>query len=73
MEELLKYFIKETDRKFDDIRSNMEGVNVKLEDLTKFKVEMLATARATSFMVSVVVGVISTAISVFISIRYAGH
>lgn len=68
MEELLRYFIKETNEKLVSI----EG---KLEDLQKFKTEMMASARLTSFVVSGICGLV-TLISSMMLVYYtakSGH
>ncbi len=60
MDELLKYFMTETDRR-------LGGIEEKLDDLTKFKAEMIATARLTSLMVSGVCGFITLVVTVFVT------
>ncbi len=69
MEKLLQYFMQETDKKFDSIGSDLRGVNAKLDDLTKFKVEMLATARTTSLIVSVLSGLVTLSVSVWAAMQ----
>lgn len=69
MENLLQYFMKETDRKFDSIDARFDKLDDKLDDLTKFKIEMVASARLTSFLVSAVCGAITLTISVWVALR----
>ncbi len=59
MDELLKRFIDETDRKFDDFKEGMGQIHDKLDDLTKFKIEMMVSARLTSFLISIACGFIT--------------
>lgn len=68
MEELLRYFIQETKEKLVSIED-------KLEDLQKFKIEMMSSARFTSLVVSSVCGFI-TLISSLLLVYYTaktGH
>lgn len=58
-DELLKYFMKETDRRFQEMSGWMSKVDTKLEDLTAFKIEMIASARTTAFMVSAICGLVT--------------
>lgn len=52
MEELVKYYMDETNRKIAKIET-------KLDDLTKFKLEMIASARLTALIVSGICGLIT--------------
>lgn len=52
MEELLRYFIKETNE-------SLAGIRSQLDDLQKFKVEMMSSARLTSLVVSGICGFIT--------------
>jgi hypothetical protein len=64
MEQLLKYFMQETDKKLDELKDEVSTVRHKLEDIQKFKTELLATARTTSFIVSLICGTITIAITI---------
>jgi hypothetical protein len=65
MEELLKYYMEETNKRITSMES-------KLEDLTKFKIEMVASARTTSLVVSGLCGLITMIVSVGVAI-YTGR
>ena len=54
MEELLKYFMQETNTQLIEIKSQ-------LDDLQKFKAGMVASARMTSFIVSAICGSVTLA------------
>ncbi len=65
MEKLLQYFMQETDKKFEGLSEDIQGVQAKLEDLSKFKIEMIASARLTALIVSAFCGFITLTISVW--------
>jgi hypothetical protein len=65
MEELLRYFMTETN-------DRLERMESRLEDLTKFKLEMIASARLTSLIVSGICGAITLVASLFVAIKTAG-
>jgi hypothetical protein len=77
MEELLKYFIKETGEKFAEVKSDLSEINEKLGDLREFKIQMLASARTTSFIVSAICGFITLLATVlavpWLSGKLGGH
>lgn len=56
MEELLKYFIRETNEKLNSIENKMSTMGDKLEDLQRFKSEMMVSSRITSLIVSGICG-----------------
>lgn len=65
MEQLLRYFIQETNESLASIRAD-------LSDLKKFKVEMIASARLTAFIVSAICGLITLLSSLFL-VYYTAH
>ena len=67
MEKLLQYFMEETNRKFDSVSEDVKDIKDSLSDLQKFKIEMLSSARATSFIVSMVCGLVTLSISVVVA------
>jgi hypothetical protein len=71
MDPLLQRFIQETDRRFEQVSEQIKDVHEAVKDLTKFKVEMVVSARWTSMLVSAALGLVtlaaSTAISVYIT------
>lgn len=62
MEELLRYFIQETNESLAQIRTD-------LSDLKKFKAEMVVSARLTSLIVSSICGLL-TLISSWVLVYY---
>lgn len=58
-DELLKYFMEETNRELHQIKEN-------LEDLKQFKISMMASAKLTSMIISSCFGVVSLALSVLV-------
>lgn len=63
MEELLRYFMKDTNDRLDKIEA-------KIDDLSTFKIQMLATARMTSLVVSAICGFITLLVTTWLSIKY---
>ncbi len=66
MEELIRYFIKETNERLESLDYKMTSMGAKLSDLQKFKAEMIASARLTAFFVSGVCGFITLLATVFL-------
>lgn len=62
MEELLRYFIQETNEK-------LMSIETKLEDLQEFKVEMMASARITSLIISSFCGLV-TLLTTLVTVYY---
>lgn len=71
-DQLQKYFMKETDRKIEELKGDIKLVNGKLDDLTKFKIEMIVSARMTSFVVSSVCGLLTLLVSTYLTHRFGG-
>lgn len=69
MDKLVQYFMQETDKKFSAIRSDLSSICLKLEDLTQFKSEMVASAKLTSIVVSTIFGLLTLAVSVYAAIQ----
>lgn len=69
MEQLIKYFIEQSNRTISEIRSEMHAMNEKLLDLQKFKAEMMISSKWVSFIVSGVTGVIMLLISVALNYK----
>ena len=70
MEQLIKYFIEQSNRTFSELRSEMHTMNEKLLDLQKFKAEMMVSSKWVSFIVSGITGVIMLLISVFLNYKF---
>lgn len=69
MEELLRYFIQETNEKLAAMDEKMTDMGDKLSDLQRFKAEMTSSARITSLFVSGICGFI-TLISTILLVYY---
>lgn len=73
-EKLVHYFISETNKKFDEIKRELEKLNGKVTDLHQFKVETVAVANSkakwTSAVVSTVIGILSFFSSYLIQLFY---
>ncbi len=71
MERLLEYHMKHTDTRIAELRQDLNGqldeVHRKLDDLTKFKIEMVASARMTSLIVSAICGLVTLVASAWLS------
>lgn len=59
MEKLLKYFMEDTGKKIDQLNEDLHLINVKLEDLRAFKIEMMSSAKMTSLIMSAIMGIVS--------------
>lgn len=66
MEDLLRYFIQETNEKLSSMDDKMGEMGGKLSDLQSFKAEMLATARTTALFVSGICGFITLTATVLL-------
>jgi len=58
VDKLVEYFIKETDKKFIEVREELKRVNQSLIDLQKFKVKMLTSSAFLALLISVAVRVL---------------
>lgn len=65
--DVLDYFMSDTRDKFVEVNSKLDRVNDKMEDLTKFKAEMLVSSRWVSMIVSAACGLITMAVSAAVS------
>ena len=67
--------MEQTDKKLAAMEVSIGSINQKLDDLTKFKIEMLATSRLAAFVVSAVAGmvtlIVSTVVTLYVSDRAA--
>jgi uncharacterized protein YlxW (UPF0749 family) len=74
MEELLKYHIRDTEKRFEELKDSVQSLEEKLDDVAKFKAEMLVSARWVSLIISAVCGavtMVTTAlVEYFISVKH---
>lgn len=69
---MLKYFIEDTNKKIDEIKSELKDIDSKLTDLQSFKIEMLSSARITSFIMSSIFGFatfVGTIVTVYFTVN----
>jgi hypothetical protein len=52
MEKLIQYFIQQSDRNFSEFREELKHVNGQLNDLQKFKAEMMTSSKWISIIIS---------------------
>lgn len=57
--ELLKQHIKDTTRRFDELRKSLDRFEGKLDDLSEFKVSVITTSRVSSLVISALCGFIT--------------
>lgn len=67
MEQLLRYFMAETNKRFDEIGLRFDGVSEKIDGLQKFKIETIASARWVSLVVSGICGFITMVVSAYVT------
>lgn len=70
-DKLLDYFMQETNRRFEELsislRNDIGEMKEILSDLTKFKVEMMVTARITSLVVSAACGLATMVVTLLVT------
>lgn len=64
MDKMMDYLIKHTDEKFDQVREELNRLGNKVEELNTFKIEMIASAKTSTYLISTIVGVTSFAATV---------
>lgn len=69
MEKLIEYFINETNKTRDELKSEIRLIQERLNDLQKFKVEMIVSARWVSLIVSAVCGLLTMIVSAVITLK----
>lgn len=72
MDKLIDYFIEETNKKFDDVKDRVDSIHKRLDDIEKFKVEMMVSSRWVSLLVSAACGLITLTASSVVSIIVQG-
>lgn len=59
MEELLKHHIRETERRFEELKDSIELLDAKVSELSAFKIETIFAARWASLLIGSVCGFLS--------------
>jgi hypothetical protein len=67
VEKLLEYYIQHADKRFEAIEKKQDATNAKLEDLGKFKAEMLVSSKWVSMIISASFGLVSLGLSLWIA------
>ena len=70
MEELLKMYREYNDKRFDEVRADLQEVNRKLDEIHDFKVTTIATSRTVSMIVSALCGLLTLITSAAITINF---
>ena len=68
-DELLTYFMDQTDKRFEMIQGDVKAISRNLEDLRSFKAEMLVSSRWVSLIISAVCGLATMLLSAYLSFR----
>lgn len=66
---LLNYHINETNQKFAEIKEDLEQIRERLDKLSEFKIDMIATSRTVSFIVSALCGILSLLVTTLVSLK----
>lgn len=72
MEKYLELLHKTTESRFSEVTSKIDRIENRLDDLVKFKIEMLNSSKWVSFLISGAFGLITTALSVLITFYMKG-
>jgi hypothetical protein len=67
-EKLLRYFIDQTDKRFDQLGEQIQGLHSRLDNLNEFKVKMIVSSRWISGLISASFGLITLSASMGLSI-----
>lgn len=70
MQELLQMYREYNDKRFDELRDDLQEISLKLEGINEFKVRMVANSRLVSLIVSAICGFITLLVTTFVSIKY---
>lgn len=74
MEQLLQHHIHQTEKNFDEIKNELTHFNSKLDDLAKFKAEMITSSRWVSVIVSAICGAVtmtgSALLNYFLTVKH---
>ncbi|HLB41220.1 MAG TPA: hypothetical protein VJJ83_05495 [Candidatus Babeliales bacterium] len=70
MDSVLDYHIGHSDKKFEELKIQIEALSEKVDELREFKVQMIATSRLVSLVVSAFSGLITLIVSTVITIKF---
>lgn len=67
MEELLRYHIKDTEKKFDSIVERLEVLDSKMDSLNEFKLQSITSSRLVSAVISSITGILTLVVTSIVS------
>ena len=70
MEHLLKMYQEYSDKKFDEIREDIQEIRQRMDEIHEFKVTSIATSRTVSMIVSAVCGLVTLLVTSFLTIKF---
>ncbi len=70
MDNILKYHIEDTKEKLLEIKEDIEDLTATIEDLKEFKIQLVATSRLTSLIVSAICGFVTLAVSTLVAVKF---
>jgi tetrahydromethanopterin S-methyltransferase subunit G len=68
--ELLTMYREYNDKRFDEVRKDLQEIQEKLNEIHDFKVQMIANSRLVSMVVSAVCGLVTLIITTIVSIKF---
>lgn len=73
MDNVLKYHIENTNKQFDEIKESLHEIHDRIDDVQKFKAEMLISSRIVSVIISAVCGfltmIATTILSYYVQVK----
>lgn len=66
-EELLKMYREYNDKRFDEVRADLQDIRLRMEEVNNFKVEMIASSRTVSMVVSAICGLMTLLATIYIN------
>lgn len=70
LDSILEYHIDETSKRFTEVKEDLSELKLKMDELKGFKIEMLATSRLVSMIISATCGIITLTVSTIVSIKF---
>lgn len=70
MENLLKMYQEYSDKKFDEIREDIQEIRQRMDEIHEFKVKSIATSRTVSMIISAICGLVTLLVTSFLTIKF---
>ena len=67
MEQVIKYHIDNTNKQFDEIKGSLHEINDRLDEVQKFKIEMLMSSRWVSLIISAACGFVTLTVTAILN------